>query len=313
MGRDIKRVVESGGEAPSSTNLFKIENGVIKQVSGSFTEDFVFGSPQMDDDTDTAHDNRFFLKKSKGAFRAGKTLYTEWNDENIGLYSIGLGLGAVARGDYAVSLGVYNEANGLSAIAAGYSVKADGAKAFACGGNTEANASSSFAGGNYSEANGTRSAVFGDRANAQAYASFVCGRFNLLEGSSGSWVDTDPLFVIGNGGSSSTRSNAMTVLKDGTVKVGTKLKLFSWGNAVFANTLEFESTTVAEIRTADGVMLGLNSSNNGKVNIANGGGNIGIAGNASDTSSVNIQRLSTAATGLVAGDVWNDNGILKIA
>ena len=34
--------------------------------------DFVFGSDQLDDDTDTAHDNRMFFDKSTGAFRAGR-------------------------------------------------------------------------------------------------------------------------------------------------------------------------------------------------------------------------------------------------
>lgn len=50
----------------------------------------------------------------------------------------------------------------------------------------------------------------------------VLGRYNLLTGgSSTAWVATDPLFTIGNGTGFFTRSNALTMLKNGNTGLGT--------------------------------------------------------------------------------------------
>ena len=49
-------------------------------------------------------------------------------------------------------------------------------------------------------------------------ARLVIGRHNVVEGSSASWQANDPLFVAGNG-SSSTPSNALTLLKNGNLTI----------------------------------------------------------------------------------------------
>jgi len=69
-------------------------------------------------------------------------------------------------------------------------------------------------------ASGDYSTATGYTTTAQAYDSFVLGRYNVIGGTTGSWVSTDPLFVIGNGADVDNRSNAMTVLKNGNVGIG---------------------------------------------------------------------------------------------
>ncbi|MFN8208414.1 MAG: hypothetical protein U0T82_13545 [Bacteroidales bacterium] len=66
-------------------------------------------------------------------------------------------------------------------------------------------------------ANGYYSTAMGYRTQAQAYNSFVLGRYNSFSAAedTDTWVTTDPLFTIGNGSGSSSRSNAMVVLKNG--------------------------------------------------------------------------------------------------
>ena len=64
----------------------------------------------------------------------------------------------------------------------------------------------------------------GSNATADAYAQLTIGRYNLPTGTEnpGNWNNADPLFVIGNGtGLGASRANAMTVLKNGNVGVGT--------------------------------------------------------------------------------------------
>jgi hypothetical protein len=51
------------------------------------------------------------------------------------------------------------------------------------------------------------------------------GRFNLVEGSFDTWVATDPIFVIGNGTSSTSRSNALVVRKNGDVEIAGKVTM----------------------------------------------------------------------------------------
>jgi len=82
----------------------------------------------------------------------------------------------------------------------------------------------SIASGAYSTAMGGGNIVSGDYATAiglgiraTAYASVAMGIYNIGSGSSATtWVATDPLFEIGNG-TSSTSSNALTILKNGTI------------------------------------------------------------------------------------------------
>lgn len=68
-------------------------------------------------------------------------------------------------------------------------------------------------------ATGDYSASFG-WGFAQSYGSVVLGRYNLSDGTPSSWVNTDPLFVIGNGTGTSARANALTVLKNGKTLIG---------------------------------------------------------------------------------------------
>ena len=72
-----------------------------------------------------------------------------------------------------------------------------------------------------SKATGRFSTAFGISTRAAAYNSFVLGRHNVGAGSGAIWTDTDPLFEIGNGTSDEVRKNAVTVLKNGNVGIGT--------------------------------------------------------------------------------------------
>ena len=103
---------------------------------------------------------------------------------------------------------------------------ASGDHAAAFGFTAEASGLASFAGGGSSIlASGDYAAVSGRETTAQAYASFVIGRANVIAGSTTSWVDTDPLFVIGNGLASFSPNNAFTVLKNGNTTIDGTLDL----------------------------------------------------------------------------------------
>jgi len=88
---------------------------------------------------------------------------------------------------------------------------------------------STIVNGTYNIATGALSTVIGSRNNAYSWCETVIGRYNDYEatGNPDSWEDSDHLFVIGNGTAENARSNAMVVLKNGKIGVGTTGKPIS--------------------------------------------------------------------------------------
>ena len=91
----------------------------------------------------------------------------------------------------------------------------------AMGGSAIASELATTAFGYGSRATGRFSTAFGVSTIAASYGSFALGRYSAGTGDSDTWVDTDPLFEVGNGTSNEVRRNAMTVLKNGNVGIGT--------------------------------------------------------------------------------------------
>jgi hypothetical protein len=116
-----------------------------------------------------------------------------------GQYSIAIGNGNLVTNGGA-AYGVYNTASALYATAIGFQ-------------NT-ASSTASFAAGSYNLSAGEYSTSFGRYTEAQSENSFVIGRYNTPTGTTTDWVDTDPLFQIGNGDASTTH-DAFRVLKNG--------------------------------------------------------------------------------------------------
>jgi hypothetical protein len=102
----------------------------------------------------------------------------------------------------------------------GFYTTANGTYSTAMGNNTKAIMIGSTSMGSYSNAKGWFSTAMGYYTIAKPYAALVIGQYNDTTSSNSSWwISTDPIFIIGNGTSSST-SNAMTVLKNGNTAIG---------------------------------------------------------------------------------------------
>ncbi|MEK9604557.1 MAG: hypothetical protein VW127_09060 [Flavobacteriaceae bacterium] len=148
--------------------VFSSQNNVTSNSQGNIdTDDFVFGSDQLDNKTGGDDDTRMLFDKSKGAFRAGRDGRGSWNESKRGEFSVGLGYNTEAKADRSVALG-----NGLT---------------------------------------------------ANAYAETLLGSYNdTFPGANlDSWEDQDPLLTFGNGTSSSKKSTALTLLKNGNLGIGT--------------------------------------------------------------------------------------------
>src|SRR4030095_5970565 len=113
--------------------------------------------------------------------------------EARGDYSLAMGRGSLASGLYRALLGVSSVASGPSSIALGHRVQASGNHSLALGVSTK----------------------------AESLSSTALGRFNVGGGDPSRWFGTDPLLEVGNGASFAERRNALTILKNGNVGIGT--------------------------------------------------------------------------------------------
>lgn len=135
--------------------------------------------------------------------------------------AIALGTDVHANNGGAIAMGYMSTANAYQATAMGFNTLATGTASTAMGAGAKAQGATSIAGGQAAIATGDGTIALGNHATAQAFNSIAVGSYNVPQGTLGSWIATDPIFVIGNGQSSNNPSNAMTVLKDGKVGIGT--------------------------------------------------------------------------------------------
>ncbi len=138
-----------------------------------------------------------------------------------GKNSIAMGNEAKASGENSIAMGEFTTASGLNSISMVTMSHSIGEGSCTIGYSCLTNADYSLAMGRSSTADGTYSMALGYYAVAQAYNSLVIGAHNIVEGDKINWVNTDPLFVIGNGINNLSKNNALTVLKNGNVGIGT--------------------------------------------------------------------------------------------
>jgi len=148
----------------TGSGIFEISSSVarVKSIAGNYAnDDFVFGSPQLADDGDASHDNRFWFDKSKGAFRAGTANSTQWDDGNVGTNSVAIGYRNTASGNYSHAFGWTNTASGSWATAVGAENTSSGASSFVAGWRNTASGGHSMAVGHDTTAAGSQSAAIG--------------------------------------------------------------------------------------------------------------------------------------------------------
>lgn len=138
--------------------------------------------------------SRMMWYPRKAAFRAGLVTSTQWNESSVGQYSFAAGLSPRASGQYSTAFGSATSATGDGAFAWGSSTVASGAYATASGLST----------------------------SAPAYASTVIGRYNVIAGNTSQWVDTDPLFVVGNGYTQANDDGTATVIRRNALTLNKK-------------------------------------------------------------------------------------------
>ncbi len=217
---------QGAGSAPiwqtaSESNAFSTSANITSNAPGNYISDnFVFGSPSLDDDGDANHDRRMLFDKSNGSFRAGTTTGGEWN--NRGTNSVGLGSNALASGPVSVAMGESPSASGFGSVAIGSLPIASANYAVAIGRSTSAAGTFSTAIGNLASTTGSHSVAIGNAVTSPSFSEMTVGLFPVLytPASATAFNIADRVFTVGNGSAAGSRSNAMTIMKNGNVGVG---------------------------------------------------------------------------------------------
>jgi hypothetical protein len=205
-----------------------------------------------------------FWFPSLAAFRAGYVSGTQWNQSNIGEYSVAFGSSTTASGSYSTASGYattasgpFSSTNGFETIASAGGSAAFGFYSSASGWGSTAYGAGTSASGNYSltmgyvtiasglnasafgyssSASGNATVAAGVVTSASAYASFAVGAGNVGGGNPTEWVATDPLFEVGNGGlygngnPTQGASDALVVYKNGNAVLQGTLQVAPGGD-----------------------------------------------------------------------------------
>jgi hypothetical protein len=184
-----------------------------------------------------------------------------------GNVSTAMGNNTTARGDYSTSMGRNTIASGYASTAMGYGTSAEYAST-AMGYGTTASGYASTAMGNDTTASGYEATVMGVGTTASDFGSTVIGQYNLLgstvTNSATAFNSTNTAFVIGNG-NGGTRSDALTVLFDGTTTIAGNLSINSDAR-LKANIISLGST-LAKLLQIDGKTYTMKKDENKKQKI----------------------------------------------
>lgn len=176
----------------------------------------------------TGTGRRMMWYADKAAFRAGYASGAEWDITAVGKYSFASGYGVTASGDFSSSTGLNNIATGMTSTAIGFNAQATKDFSHSLGSVSWATGNSSVAIGNQSFASGDYSLTLGNNIISKSLGGLVVGMYNNMDDVPDplNGAQTDRIFQIGNGYydvsiDDEVRLNAMTVLRNGNVGIGT--------------------------------------------------------------------------------------------
>ncbi|MCX6334782.1 MAG: tail fiber domain-containing protein [Bacteroidia bacterium] len=210
-----------------------------KNASATKMNSFAFGDSPLADGLDSYAFGAGATASGAGSYAIGSagrdTLgnLTGQMTTSSGSYSFAIGQGSRATNITAFALGANSIASGTGAFSIGRYTQATGIYSTALGFGARATGTYSTAIGIWSHASGWSSTAIGDSTTASAYNSTAIGSNttapSIFETAIGvwntvytpiapdGWNGNDRIFVIGNGRDYYTKSNAMTILKNGCI------------------------------------------------------------------------------------------------
>ncbi|CAL2079026.1 hypothetical protein [Tenacibaculum sp. 190524A02b] len=216
----------------SGDKVFSTTNNITSNANGSIaTDDFVFGSMQLASNNSTNDDDRrFFFDKSKGAFRAGTSNDSSWDEANLGIGSAAFGY---------------------------QNIVTDGFNGFAAGSSLTVRASNGVAFGDQNLVTGNYAFAHGEHLTSETRSQITLGHNNTPDSGSQANSNTlrypeDRLFVIGNG-TFDNKSDALVIRKNGNTAINGQLTIDGDNQGAGTSyTLPAQDGTANQIMSTDG-------------------------------------------------------------
>lgn len=230
----LDQAYDQGG-AGAGKNI-NATNGAVRINGGDgFLVTGTIASGSTIDAEITGTGTRMFFSPRKAAFRAGFAIGTQWNDVNLGSFSAAFGSGNTVSGEASAAFGSGNSVSSLSSAAFGEDNDASGAFNFVAGTanvtsgeNSTAIGQSLTVGGDLGVALGSSNTVNSNGgiaigSNLEVFSGYetVLGlnSTNYVPISTSGFNTNDRLLAIGNGATIASRSNALTIYKDGRMNI----------------------------------------------------------------------------------------------
>jgi hypothetical protein len=203
----------ASGYNSSATNNSAVSLGYSNVSSGQFTLSTGYNTNATGDASASFNNGTTASGSASAAFNYQTTA--------TGNYSVAFNNGTTASGTTSTAFGWQCTASGSYSFASGYSSTASGLGSMAFGLNTTSSSNYSTTMGSNTTASGFYSLAAGYLTIAPSLCETVIGMYNTTySGNPNTIVSTNRLFVVGNGTSTSDRSNALTILKNGRVGIG---------------------------------------------------------------------------------------------
>jgi hypothetical protein len=152
-----------------------------------------------------------------------------------GMWGIALGGSNTVSDQYGCAIGYNNNVSGQHSVVGGVDHVVAGVKAAVFG--YENTVPAHF------------TAAFGHGLKVYSYASLVCGQYNTQTGTTGSWVATDPLFVVGNGSADGDRNDTFVIKKSGYVTSDSTIEALAFkGDGSQLTGVAGDGTSTAEVK-----------------------------------------------------------------
>jgi len=139
----------------------------------------------------TGAGTRMMFYPNKAAFRVGYVGSTQWDDANIGDYSVAMGYSTTASGDFSTAMGNSTTASGAHSTAMGNGTTASASRSTAMGYGTTASGGYSTAMGHNTTASEPYSTAMGYYTTASGYYSTAMGNSVSTNGKQGSFIIGD--------------------------------------------------------------------------------------------------------------------------
>ncbi len=206
-------VAESFSAAPPFLRNLEVE-GNLTVIDGQETLDGVVFYGTFDGFSllpASGPGTRFMWYPRKAALRAGQVEGSEWDDAEIGAFSVAMGLNPVAAGQSAVALGEGVDALGDGSVALGSHTSALGTGAFAAGIDSFANGFGSFSAGVNGYVAGPGSAALGDSNTILGHSgNFAFGSGNFID-------DSGRAFAFGHANTIESAADAVAIGRENIV------------------------------------------------------------------------------------------------